>query len=606
MKSIGSPVVVTFAVLVVVVSAVLGGSTPVVAQPQTEMKEDGLNADTDATTATNDLATRNTVSTNTTRSCDAISAIVVSTTAELLGAFANCTKVTHPEPPATAEHRTARQFAQLHPGNATVSRYPQGAALVTTTTIADAHVSVYGLHPSTRVRSTENTTTLLIAPSGILRAVVDYRLIGIDAGHNGTDPRTKRHGVESIRLLHNGTVVATNHSATQTPQLEYRDLPRGPAELTVEATIRAVHTTTGANESGAPAESELTVREKLPVVVTDVTPASVQIRRARYPTGTVELAIGHPRWQRLSLSSTNATSRIERQTGTADPRSPNASARTVHNAWRFYTAVDESWTQLTASTATGTTQIQEQAIAPPVYVYAFVGRELTSLAFESVTQPRISGVAYWREPLPSALTSAEQPGQQATRSAVVRAATGVTIRMQASAIPTQVTLAGLVRGTGATIDIDQSRIPPAQKPNLSVTVLQQTESTATLAVSLRDAHTGTPLVVRSESTVSGTDAIRGTLLVDGNPVATDDRGRAIVTVTEYGPHTARFVPGTLTATGTQPAYTATSTTVSWHPLSTAAGWRSLVTTLLGVLLLGLVLLSVSRRLGTILHLTENR
>lgn len=577
-----SHVVVRVVILSVVLSSVLSGPATGSTQSHPGIESTGSTPTTTtvARDTTSDWSTRLTA--DEVQSCH--NASELNTTAQLLQTFENCTRVSYPNPPGTAGNQTERTFERLFAGNATVSRYPKYARLRDASVIRDAHVSIYGIHPSTRVGTDSNTTTILIAPNGTLRALVDYRL----RGPSLVDGSIDSHDVASIRLRYNGTTV-DSVSSTQTPVLHYEDLPQGPGTLTVEATIRVREneSTTEAN-SAVQSETVLTVRDQQRVIVTDVTAADVRIRQARYQTGTVALAVSHLHWQRLAVTTT----RTPHQNETATPSTATSRTEIVlERSWRFQTAVDGDWTQLSAATADGVERTH--SASAPVYVQAVPIGERDARPFGRAAPHGVLSVNHWRSAVSTEKPmSTERPGREPTQSTH-----GVTFRFQPNRQPTAIRVFGVVRGTSARVDLREIPVETVRQPNLGVVVHEQTGSTATLRVTLHDARTGEPIRVDR--------ATQASLTIDGMQVPTDIDGEAVVTVDEYGPHAVQFVPGPLVATEGQGVYSSATATATWHPLQTLAGWQTVATSLLSWSVLGLVILYAGRHLGRLLHLRDH-
>ncbi|WP_136592171.1 hypothetical protein [Salinigranum halophilum] len=574
----------------VTASVLTAGVTPVAGQFQSAEGTTVEDGDVPVTTSSvrDTSSSLNETNTSTGQGCQAASTTQLNNTTQFLAAFANCTSVSYRNPPETAATATAAHFETLEPGDHSTSLYPQGANLTQTSRIADAHVTIHGAHPSTRVQTTQNNSTLLIAPAGVLRAFIDYRL---------TDTAVRTHRIDTVHLLHNETVIDEHQSATQTPQFRYSDLPPGPAVLTVEATIRVVYEETSASVSQTLSETNVTVVDQRRVVVTNVSRESIRIRQVRYDSEEMAIAVSHPYWNQLSVTS--RTTESQPQTAHVATQASNNATVRVQNSWRFKIEPDESWTHLTTATAVEATSTRIET--PPRYVHAVPTREGTTSLSAGSTSVGSADVLRWEEG-PSQPSGDSQSSHHAV-DANSPSTSGVTFRIRESDGERLLHVAGLVRGTNTSIDLRELPVEKSRRPNLSVSVLSQTESVAILSVRLRDPEGDAPIVVSDAegAEASPSSGAGPVLVVNGQPVTTDENGHVAIVVNEYGPYSARFHPGPVTTTSGQPAYSDVTTTVSWHPLLTVAGVTTFATTLLKWLVFSLLLLYAGRRLGRFLH-----
>lgn len=529
-------------------------------------------------------------------SCTVDQATELNTSVQFLEVIQQCAPVTNSTPPAAAGVTTATRFETLTPGTASVARYPPQATSVETALITDAHATVFGVHPSTRVERA-NESVLVLTPRGTVRALVDYRL---RAGVLNTT-RVRSHGVETVRLRHDERVVAEQSVSTQTPQINYTGLPVGPARLTLEADIRIVHNTTAdGNTSGTEFET-VVVRDELRVIVTEVSTDTVALSRVTDATGETVLAIGHPFWRAIAVTATPTNrTRTAPVTDQDDASKGNITVQ-VRNNWQFYPAEDEGWTNLSTATAAGV--VRTSNASPPVFVHAVrTGRASVTEA----TSPRErstateSGIDGAQPPVSITRIHTDTSGSEHSQGT-----SWVTVRMPETHSPAQVSVSGLVRDEHVRIDL--SDIPASQRhePTLSVALQEQSATRAAIVISLRANATNEPIVVRagSHATVT-TNPRRPTLFVNGQSVATDSTGQAVVPITEYGTYEVVFDPGPLHPTRTEALYTATAERVTWHPLSTASGWLAFLSQLLAWALSGLVVLYAGRQLGRFLHRRE--
>jgi hypothetical protein len=96
----------------------------------------------------------------------------------VLHEIGNATDWTFTEPPETAELWSRVDHLEFPVGDETVSYHPPGANLTESRFLADAHVSVFSVSPATvaHLGPNENETVHYLAPTGELRAVIDYRV----------------------------------------------------------------------------------------------------------------------------------------------------------------------------------------------------------------------------------------------------------------------------------------------------------------------------------------------------------------------------------------------------------------------------------------------
>jgi len=107
-------------------------------------------------------------------------------------------------------------------------------------------------------------------------------------------------------------------------------------------------------------------------------------------------------------------------------------------------------------------------------------------------------------------------------------------------------VAGIVRGVNASIVApDTGSKRQLRHSELTVEVLQQSESQATLRIELRDSETGAPIVLSDPDRryPVGGNTRDGYITVAEQRVETNASGVAIVTIDEPGIYTARYYPG---------------------------------------------------------------
>ncbi|SEO19359.1 hypothetical protein SAMN04487948_10113 [Halogranum amylolyticum] len=450
--------------------------------------------------------------------------------------LANGTDISFTRPPKTAATWTDHDFEDLAAGDETKSIAPAHANLTDGVLIRDAHVSTFAIHPSTRGHLTPSETPLYIAPTGSLRALVDYRVRLPSTNNSSARNWTiTSHEIEAVRLSQEETTIA--QTTGHTPVLEYTLTDGGPTTLTIEADIAVTI------DNGLISETEtLTVSETLEVVVYDLT---AYPHYTTYPDGDTGVAMFQNQpWQGYSLGA-------------------NASVRGV---WRFYTARDRRWDTLSVSTETTNQTVDSPAL--PVYVHAYPSR-IGPRAEPLRNGPELIDVwgvehASPNETLGSnvAVEVVEQP---------YAASYGVAVRTE-TVDRDELTVSGIVRGVNATIVDAADSHRTFRESNLTVTVVSQTTSEATLRIELRDNETSTPIALAEHPRLDplSEESRTGYITIAGERVETNSTGVAFITVDQPGIYTATYHSGSWLSS--DPAYTPASASARWHPLSSIDSW----------------------------------
>jgi len=477
--------------------------------------------------------------------------------------LATCTDLTYAAPPAHAASLTADGFAALTPGNATTAVAPPTVNRTTRGLIADAHATLYAVHPATQIQLTPTERRQYIAPNGTVRALIDYRVRALTRNRSVTD-----HAVREIRVSIGDELVGTA-AGTQTPAIEYATTQARQQPLTVTAEIAV---TVGGNGSDNVTTQTLTVSDTRSVWIYRLRPTAYT---ATYPNGDTGLAVyqGTP-WHGVQLTR-NSTQR-------------------VRGVWRYYTARVPRWDRLEVSRADGTTQ--RATAAQPLGVVAFPAR-IGPRAEPVRDGPTLTAVWGVSRPSPGAglhpNVSVGVVQESYTRTY------GLALRT-ASVTPETARVQGIVRGVSAPLASANRTARPIRRPNLSVSVVEASPSSATIRVGLHDPETGDPIDLSSSQPPApiGDDGPAGTLRVNGEPVELNYSGLTTVTVAEPGLYTVRFEPASWRTTS--PAYVAASETVRWHPLGTVAGWLQLLETVIWGAVPLLVAWIAGRQLGQLL------
>ncbi|ELY96224.1 hypothetical protein C483_00320 [Natrialba hulunbeirensis JCM 10989] len=500
-----------------------------------------------------------------------------------LHALGNCTDITFAEPPDTAETWTAYDFESLESGGSDTSVYPASAETEDSLAIADAHATAFAVQPSTIVHKDENETPLYVAPDGEFRGLVDYRVRVPDGnvdGNRTTEWSLLEHELDEVRLKQDDDVVVAQEGQ-HTPTLEYHLGGSGPSTLTFEADIevrleREITERVG-NQTETRTEleiDELTVSSDLEVHVYDLTAV---VYYAEYPDGSAGVAIYQAQpWHGYILS----------EDGDA----------VVRGNWRYYTARDTDWDRLVESSATDEDVAHSDAL--PVYVRAYPS-DIGPRADPIRDGPDIAEVWGTESSSPNA-TIHENVEIDVVEVPYTRSS-GLAIRHDA-VDRDHLEVQGIVRGTTATlIEPDGGTEREIRESNLSVEILEQNESAVTVELELRDAKTGDPIALQSNSRFApiGIDTRDGYIAIADEYVQTDSAGRATVTISQPGIHTATYHPGSWRTH--DPAYVGDTASVSWHPLATASGWFTLFVDVFWLSIPFLVALYAGLKLGSFLR-----
>lgn len=510
-------------------------------------------------------------------------------------AVANQTDLTFKRPPETASIWTRHDHGDYEPGGRSASVYPSGAELKDSRFVKDAHATVFSVTPSTKAHQSPEEVTWYVAPKGRVLGAVDYRVRtprDIETENRSVSWRVVSHEISTTRLRWNGAVVTRadgSHRSNLSYSLHGRDgelVLEADIEVTLEKTTEEAYyvTLTGPNgtnrtekrwqSSTTTVDDSVTVSDRLNVEVYDL---SVTQYRTEYPDGSVGIAVFQSRpWQGYTLGTNGSAS--------------------VRGVWRFYTARDTGWDTLTRTTAEGESHFESDAL--PVYVHAYPSK-LGLRADPVQTGPEITNV--WGTAYETPRSTIDENVDVDVVASSYETSYGVAIRSPRST-PGQLTVRGIVRGETTTID------PPAngdvqqvRESSLSLEILSQNESGATLLVELVDAETGEP--IRLHQTDSPRDppdldeSRSGYVTLADHRIETNASGMATVRINDHGLYTARYHPGSWLSH--DPAYASDSASARWHPLTTVTGWVSLITPILQWLLPFGIAWVAGRRLGRI-------
>ena len=489
--------------------------------------------------------------------------------------LANGTDITFTRPPATAATWTRNDFADLDAGGAATSIHPPHAELEGGRFIADAHAAIFAVQPSTRAHLEPGQTPLYVAPNGTLRGFIDYRVRvpnGSTTANTTTDWALVDHSIDTVRVTADGQPIV-EIAGTHTPALEYQLDEEWRTTLTLEAEIsvrlrKTVRSGEGDRSTVTYRTESRTVTDSRAVAVYDL---AAYPYYAEYPNGDTGVAVFQARpWQGYTLTD-DGTSR-------------------VRGVWRFYTARIPEWDTLVRSTQANRTTVASDAL--PVYVHAYPSR------IGPRTEPVRDGptiIETWGTPRP---TAAGTLGENITVDVVTDSYTptdGIAVR--ANRVDREgLQVRGIVRGINASIvEPPNGSERRVRRSNLTLSVIRQNQSQATLRIELRDTRTDDPITLDGSRRYPINGSARtGVITVADRRVDTNASGVAIVTVDEPGIYTARYQPGSWL--DHEPAYVGDTATARWHPLGTLNGWVWLLVTSARQLLPVVVLFYAGTRL----------
>jgi len=484
----------------------------------------------------------------------------------------NCTDITFKEPPETAERWTAYDYESLEGGDTETSIYPSHAERTNSVLIADAHATAFAIQPSTKTHIDANETRQYISPEGELSGLVDYR-IRLDSNSS-----IESHRIEEVRLLRDGVVVETT-GGTQTPTFEYAFDRGGSATLTLEAEISARVEQTRGNETRVISD-RVTVSQDIDVEIYDL---QAWVYHAAYPNGDSGIAIYQAQpWHGYTLSD-------------------DGDAK-VRGVWRYYTARDTDWDELTHSTRNSRQTVGSDAL--PVYVHAYPS-ELGPRTEPIRDGPKI--LELWGAESSSPESTIHENVEIDVVSEAYTRSDGLALRHE-DIDRDAIAVDGIVRGVSADI------VEPAggsereiRESELSVEIIESNATATTLQIELRDAQTGAPIVLenpfdRPRFSLIGLDSREGYITIGDERVRTNTAGVAEVTVHQPGIYTAEYHPGSWRSHS--PAYLGDTATETWHPLATPTGWFTLLVDVVRYALPFAVALYAAKRIGTFLKMRD--
>lgn len=507
-------------------------------------------------------------------------------------ALGNCTDITFRDPPETAEVWTAHDFESLEPGETGTSVYPAHANRTGGRFIKDAHATTFAVQPSTRVHLDDEDTPLYLAPDGELRGLVDYRVeVPEDEveGNRTIAWSLLEDEVTTVRLRQDDDLMVTE-AGQHTPVLDYELDGSGPSTLTFEAEIEVELekevTQQGGNGTRTRYEyltETVTASQTVAIEVYDLT---AYVYHAEYPDGDVGVAIYQSQpWHGYTLT----------EDGEAG----------VRGVWRYYTARDTDWDSLIHATEADQETVDSDAL--PVYTRAYPS-EIGPQAHPIRDGPAIQEV--WG-------ADSESPASTLHENVEIGIIDEEYVRSHGVAVQYeeidrgQIDVQGIVRGESADIvEPEAGTEREIRESEVTVDILQQNRSAATLRIELRDAETGDPLALEdpwdehSRVEPIGHDQREGYITIGNERVETNSSGVATVTVRSPGVYTAEYQPGSWRTH--EPAYVRDRASVTWHPLDTASGWFALIIDVVWMSIPFLVALYAGLKLGAFLNPPASR
>ena len=434
--------------------------------------------------------------------------------------LANGTDLPLNAPPRDVERWNAGDSEEFPDTNRSVSIRPTHADTGGGRFVKDAHATLFAIQPSTRARLSPSEQPLYVGSDGEVLGTVDYR-VRIPEDDTTGDRQIywslEEHRIDETRLVIDGETVASN-SGSHTPQFDFTDLDPGSHRIAIEADVfvklekhvRTEETECESRENTTrcwtdvdhdysyPTET-ITVQDDRAVVGYEL---SVSGKRASYPDGSTGLAVSADQpWLGYSLPNGN-----------------------VSGIWRFYSARDPSWDTLVYESANDSTR--RHSPLHPLQVNAF---PLEMGASASQPTARVVATDGERRDAPAL---PEHVNLDVANGSYTGSETLVT---RTSNDVSTIEARGLVRGVSQSIESSDLETVEIHESNLTLSIINETETTARVEVSLTDDSTGDPIATadREGFVVIGNERVNTT--ADGTvEVMLDDPGVAI---------SARYTPG---------------------------------------------------------------
>ena len=397
--------------------------------------------------------------------------------------------------------------------------HPPGAHLSQGPVVKDAFVDIFASQPSTRTRLSVGNSTHYVASSGELLAVADYRVetpLNDTEGIIQTRWRLLDHRFNDTRLFVDGE-LDRKQGGSPRPAVNY-SLATYPGDThTLDIAVNV--TTTLQRETWfcrsynnsncidwwtwtSVLNGTLTVWDSVDVTEYDLV---VSGYHTRYPNSDLGLVVYKNKpWLGYSLPGGE-----------------------VNGVWRFYTARNPRWDVLYERTQTEAYPIESPV--SPLRVYAYpIETGPTAAPADTVDILHVFGEEQTPPRLPDEVNLDVLEDQYI-------ASYGIATRIQSNAGLDDVTAYGLVRGVTATPTERTFIEGTYNQSDLSLTVVETTDETATVRLSLRDAQTHAPI---------DTSRRNGSVLFAGERIETDASGTVTRTFSRsVGAVSARYEPG---------------------------------------------------------------
>ncbi|WP_244605443.1 hypothetical protein [Halorhabdus rudnickae] len=432
----------------------------------------------------------------------------------------NGTDIPFDSPPQAVEQWNRGEHQEFPATNSSVSIYPPDADLTDERFIREAYIEIFSVQPATHARLSPSHQPLYVAPNGTLRGTVDYR-VAVPPDDTSGDRRVfwslRDHHIEETTLFVDG---AYNSSApgSHTPALSYTldDIAGLSQQVTLQANIsvrlqKTVQLCTNHNLDGECANwwtsvsyptEEVTVSDSVQVTKYELVVVGFM---ARYPNGDLGLVVfKNQPWLGHKL--------------------PNGDVRGV---WRFYSARDKDWDTLVVDSNDGQRTIHSPL--HPLQVNAYpIETGPTPTPRRNVTILDVYGRQIEPPQLPDKV-------QLDILSEPYTASFGIATRTKTEENLSSVRAWGLVRGVHANRPTEQFGRVQIHESNLTLSVRNATERTATVQVCLERATDGTPI---------NTARRDGYVVVNDRRLNTSENGTVTVTL-ERPPDgvSARYEPG---------------------------------------------------------------
>lgn len=437
----------------------------------------------------------------------------------------NNSDVSFQSPPDEVGTWNRQEFDQFPTTGDEQSVIPAGATTDSDGWIEDAYVELFAVTPSTKLHTGSGTTTYA-PPNGTIRAHTDYRY----------DPPTHLDGSGDIRIswydesskIEDIDVAYSDYDRTTSDIVApYSSLPPGRHTLRVAVEIEA--------------SIDREIEEYICRTVGNSTVCDWETQSYRTLDDSVTVADTQPVSTYDPSTTASQTPLDDSRVGVAVRRSQPwqgvtlPDGETVRGGWRFYTARDSAWDDITVAANDGSDSVSTTYDPPaqPVQTHAYpssFGSETTSAATAELVHT--GGPTQSPPPTlpPNVDLSVATGNYTDTRQVVFAGPLADSDTLQFN---------GIV--ANRTVERNLSTIPeqPYEETRLSYSILEQTNQRLTVRLSLTTAN-GTPIM---------TNGTAGHIEAAGTTAQTNSSGIATMTLPR-GPLTARFDPAPFYTTAT--------------------------------------------------------